>query len=209
MKRIVLSVAVISSLAFAGGGFKDVEPAVEPVVAVPIIVEEVSPFYVGLGLSAVSTRDGDLSFFDAEAGQDRTGDILLMAGYEFNPYVAVEGRYMTSVFDEDVLTRDSWGIYVKPQYPVNEEFTLYALLGYGGLTVESKNNNDPRPIFRNDVDDTGFQWGLGGSYDMTENIAIFVDYVSIATDMDADVFFGILGEEVSSDAFTLGATYNF
>ncbi len=75
--------------------------------------------------------------------------------------------------------------------------------------MESKNNNDSRPIFRNDVDDTGFQWGLGGSYDMTENVAIFVDYVSIATDMDADVFFGILGEEVSSDAFTLGATYNF
>jgi len=169
----------------------------------------VSPFYVGLGIAGVSTRKSSLDIFNVKDGQDRTGDILLMAGYEFNPYIAVEGRYMTSVFDEDVLTRDSWGIYVKPQYPVTEEFTLYALLGYGGLTVDNKDNNDPRPIFRNDVDDTGFQWGLGGSYDVTENIAIFVDYVSIATDMDADIFFGSLGEEVSSDAFTLGATYNF
>ena len=206
MKRIVLSVAVMRSSAFAGGGFKDVEPAVEPVIAV--VVEEVSPFYVGLGLSAVSTRDGDLNFFDGEAGQDRTGDILVMAGYEFNQYVAVEGRYMTSITDEDVITRDSWGIYVKPQYPATEDFTLYALLGYGGLTVDGK-GSALIPRNRSDVDDTGFQWGLGASYAIIENVSIFADYVSIATDMDADIFMGSLLKEVSSDAFTLGVTYNF
>ena len=70
MKRIIVSVAVMSSLAFAGGGFKGVEPAVVPVI--PIVVEEVSPFYVGLGLSAVSTRDGSLDFFSEKSGQDRT-----------------------------------------------------------------------------------------------------------------------------------------
>ena len=206
MKRIVLSVAVMSSLAFAGGGFKDVEPAVEPVIAV--VVEEVSPFYVGLGLSAVSTRDGSLDIFSETGGQDRTGDILLMAGYEFNQYIAVEGRYMTSVFDEDVLTRDSWGIYAKPTYPVNDAFSVYALLGYGGLTVDGK-GSALIPANRSDVDDSGFQWGLGGSYAATENISIFADYVSIATDMDADIFMGSLLKEVSSDAFTLGVTYNF
>ncbi len=212
MEKIALSVVTIvtmSSLAFAGGDMKDVTPVVEPVVAIPVVEEE-RPFYVGLGLSAVSTRNSNtsLNFFSAEREQDRTGDILLMAGYEFNPYVAVEGRYMTSVVDEDVLTRDSWGIYVKPQYPVNEEFTLYALLGYGGLTVDGK-GSALIPRNRSDVDDNGFQWGLGGSYAVTENVAIFADYVSIATDMDADIFWNSLLAEVDSDAFTVGVNYNF
>ena len=200
MKKIILSTVVISSLAFAGGDIVPVVPAV--------MVDEVSPFYVGLGIAAVSTRDGSLDLFSIKDGQDRTGDILVMAGYEFNPYIAIEGRYMTSVFDEDRITRDSWGIYAKPTYPVNEEFSLYALLGYGGLTVDGKGS---ALITRNlsDVDETGFQWGLGGSYAATENISIFADYVSIAKDMDANILMGSLINKVSSDAFTLGVTYNF
>lgn len=201
MKRIVLSVAVMSSLAFAGGD-------VAPVVAVE--VEEVSPFYVGLGISAVSTRRSDVSvdLFNGKNGQDRTGDVLVMAGYDFNQYIAVEGRYMTSVFDEDVLTRDSWGIYAKPQYPVNEAFSVYALLGYGGMTVDGKGST-LIPRNRSDVDDSGFQWGLGASYDMTENFAIFADWVFVARDMDATIFMGSVFEDVDSDAFTLGVSYNF
>ena len=197
MKKIILSTVVISSLAFAGGDIVPVVPAV--------MVDEVSPFYVGLGLSAVSTRNSDvsLSFTSIKEGQDRTGDILVMAGYEFNPYIAVEGRYMTSVYDEDKLTRDSWGIYAKPQYPATEEFTLYALLGYGGL------NADGKGLSLTDVSDTGFQWGLGASYAVTEDVAIFVDYVSIATDMDSDIFYSSPFADVDSDAITLGVTYNF
>ena len=61
-----------------------------------------------------------------------------------------------------------------------------------------------------DVDDTGFQWGLGASYGVAEDIAIFVDYVSIANDMDADAWFTRpTTAEVSVDAVTVGLTYNF
>ena len=68
MKRIVLSlctVAAMNSLVFAGGNMKDVEPAVEPVVTVPVVAEE-RPFYVGLGVTAVSARDASVSmdFFE-------------------------------------------------------------------------------------------------------------------------------------------------
>ena len=205
MKKITLSVVTIvtmSSLTFAGG---DITP-----VVVPVGIDEVRPFYVGIGLSAVSTRDShtSLNFFSDKSRQDRTGDITIMAGYEFNPYVAVEGRYMTSVFDEDVLTRDSWGIYVKPQYPVNDEFSIYALLGYGGMTVDGKGSS-LIPRNRSNVDDTGFQWGLGVSYEVMEDITIFADYVNIANDMGADIFWGSLLSDVDSDALTVGVTYNF
>jgi len=202
MKKIVLSVwavAAMSSFGFAGGDMKDVEPAVVPVVEV---VEAEKNFYVGLGLSALSTRDGSLNFFSEEHGQDRTGNLTFLAGYEFNPYMAVEGRYSTYIAEEDVLNSDTWGIYVKPQYPVNEDVKVYALVGFGGMTVDGVDGGDI------DVDDTGFQWGLGASYAMTGTVSVFVDYVSIASDMGADSWGGT-PEDVDADAITLGATYNF
>ena len=202
MNKIVHSVwavAAMSSLGFAGGDMKDVEPAVEPVVAVE---EEKSGLYAGLGISALSTREGSLDFFSEKSGQDRTGNLLFMAGYEFNTYVAVEGRYSTYIAEEDFLNSDTWGIYLKPQYPVNEDFKLYALLGFGGMDAEGVNGYDV------DVDDSGFQWGLGVSYAMTETVSVFLDYVSLASDMESNAFLGAT-PDVDSDALTLGVTYNF
>lgn len=200
MNKIVFSVCAVmamSSLGFAGGDFAPVEPVVETPM-----VEESTPgaFYVGLGLSALSTRDGSLNFFSEESGQDRTGNLTFLAGYEFNPYVAVEGRYSMYIAKENILNNDTWGIYLKPQYPVTEDFKVYALLGFGGMTVDGVNG------YNIDVSDTGFQWGLGTSYSVTEDIAIFADYVSIANDMDADA---PASAQISADAVTIGMTYNF
>ena len=195
----VWAVAAMSSLGFAGGDMKEVEPAIEPIVE----VEEVkSGLYAGLGISAISTRDGSLNFFDEEPRQDRTGNLLVLAGYEFNPYVAVEGRYSTYIAEEDILNSDTWGVYLKPQYPVNEDFKLYALVGFGGIDAEGVNGADV------DVDDSGFQWGLGGSYAMTETVSVFFDYVSLVTDAESNSFLGSPAD-VDSDALTLGVTYNF
>lgn len=204
MKKIALStvtIVMMSSFGFAGGDIGPVETAVGE--------EGVSPFYVGLGLSNVSTRSSrvSLDFFQDNNGQEETGDVLLMAGYEYNQYLAFEGRYMTSVFGESSLTRDSWGVYVKPQYPATEAFTLYALLGYGGL------NADAKGLFPGSLDDTGFQWGLGASYDLNSHFSIFFDYVNIANDMDADTVFVlplvIPFTKMDSDALSVGVTYHF
>jgi len=211
MKKVAFSLVTMvtmSSLGFAGGN-------VEPVEAAPI-VDEVSPFYVGLGLSNVSTHASSksLDFFNDKPGQDETGDILLMAGYEFNPYIAVEGRYMNSVFGESSIIRDSWGLYMKPQYPVTEAFTLYALLGYGGMSADAKGLRiDAKGPNLGSLDDTGFQWGVGASYDLNAHFSIFFDYVNVANDMDADSTFDIPPYlpyvKVDSDALSVGVTYHF
>ena len=199
---VTVAIVSMSSFVFAGGD-------IEPVEAVPVVEEGVSPFYVGLGLSWVSTRSSGSSWgaLNDTKAEDDTGDILLMAGYEFNQYIAVEGRYMSSMVGEDKLTRDSWGGYVKPQYPATEAFTLYALLGYGGLNVGT---NGPS---LGSLDDTGFQWGIGASYDLNAHFSIFVDYVNVANDMDADTVFDLTFTapfaKVDSDAFSVGVTYHF
>jgi len=200
MKKIVLSavaVLAMSSFAVAGG---DVAP-----VVVPVVVEEegLNGFYAGLGLSAVSTRDAnvDLNFFDVEHGQDRLGNVSFLAGYNFNEYVAVEGRYTTTFSDEDLVEMDGWSLFVKPQYPISEDFSVYALLGFGGVTMDGVNG---APVA---VDETGFQWGIGANYMATENISVFIDYTSLATDMEGLYWDGAL--EVDADAITIGVNYLF
>jgi opacity protein-like surface antigen len=201
MKKVLFSVvamATMSTLSFAGG---DIDP-VEPMVDTPVMAASHSGLYLGLGLTASSTGIGTVSVFSENSGQDRLGDITFQAGYEFNPYIAVEGRYSTSLFAEDFIERDSWGVYLKPQYPVNDAMTVYALLGYGGMTLDGIDG------VRASLDDNGFQWGLGASYDVSNNVAVFIDYVSIANDMSADSF-PASSLDISSQAVTLGVTYKF
>jgi len=201
MKKIVLSVvamAAVSTACFAGG---DIEP-VEPVVSTPMMASSPSGFYLGLGISATAVGNDTISIFSDEVGQDRMGDIMFQAGYEVNQYIAVEGRYSTTVSQGDAVERDAWGIYLKPQYPVSESMNIYALLGYGGMTL------DPSASLAVSLDDTGFQWGIGASYDVTSNVALFVDYVSIADNMTADAYpFG--SRDISSASATFGVTYKF
>lgn len=201
MKRIVLSVCAVaglSSLGFAGGGMKDVEPAIEPVVEIPA---EEKNFYIGLGFAWLSTGTGAIDFFNNHSARDRTGNLLVLAGYEFNQYLAVEGRYSTYIVDEDSVNSDTWGIYAKPLYPVNEDWNLYALLGFGGMTVDGVNGAD------HDIDDSGFQWGLGVNYAYSEDITLFADFISIANDMGGT--WNGTATDIDTDAITAGVTYNF
>lgn len=192
----------MSSFGFAGGDFAPVEPVIET----PVVVEEsTSAFYVGLGISALSTGTGKIDFFDNHEGRDRTGNLLVLAGYEFNEYIAVEGRYSTYIFDEDSINSDTWGIYVKPQYPVNEDINVYALVGLGGTTIDGIDGNNI------DFDDNDFQWGLGLSHDFSadflKDMAVFIDYTSIANGISGT--WNGTSEDVDSDAITVGVTYKF
>ena len=199
MKKIVLSVsavAAMSSLVFAGGDI------VEPVAVEPV-VEGVSGFYAGLGIAAVSTRGSDLyvDLFNTLEGHDRLGNVTFLAGYNFNDYIALEGRYTTSFTHDEDIEMDGWSLFVKPQYPVNEDFSLYALLGYGSINLEG--NKGPLIV---DVDDSNFQWGLGVDYMITENVSLFADYTWLAYDMEG-LYAGVY--EVDVDAFTVGVNYHF
>ena len=135
---------------------------------------------------------------------------MLQAGYKYNAYVALEGRY-TFGFSTDYKQGDLpdgtigydgdpsiWGIYLKPVYPIGN-FSLYALLGYGGVMLED--------IAGGDAYESGFQWGIGASYAFTEHISGFVDYVSLYDDTGFDYRARL--DDVDSDTWTLGVSYRF
>ncbi|MEA3418050.1 MAG: porin family protein [Campylobacterota bacterium] len=214
MKKITLSLVsalVLSSMSFAGG---DISPVEEPVVTVPVAVEDASGFYLGAGLAAVFMRGSSVDFDwggiewenGVPSGADRVGAFVLLAGYDFNQYVAVEGRYTKSFTEEgdDPTKMDAWSLFVKPQYTFDESnFKIYALLGFGGVTMEGR-----LPGFPTDVDDTGFQWGLGAAYSLRgEAVSIFIDYTVLANDMEGIFWNG--DTEADADAITAGVTYKF
>ena len=189
----------LSGLAFAGG---DIAP-VEPVVEAPVVIDD-SAFYVGLGIGTAAVNDD----FTNEEFESTT--LMLQAGYQYNEFVALEGRYTfglsmdynpgTTLSSNDDYNGDfsSWGIYVKPMYPIGD-FSIYALLGYGGVMLDD--------LAGGDAYEDGFQWGLGAVYAFSEEVSVFVDYVSLYDDTGFDYRAQL--DDVDSDTWTLGVTYKF
>lgn len=205
MKKSVLSlvsIMALSGLAYAGG---DMTTAVEPVIEIPEVVEDVSGFYIGLGFGEVSVND------DYSSEEIGATTMTLQAGYQYNAYLAVEGRYAFNLgsvdydagiftgldvdFDGDVY---SWGIYAKPMYSF-DSLTLYGLLGYGEIILEDLDGGDST--------EGGFQWGAGVSYAFTEEISLFVDYVMLYDDKGFDN--RAVNEDIDADTWTVGVSYKF
>ena len=219
MKNIVLSAVAVfamSSFAVAGG---DIAPIEEPVVEEVVVVENLDAgLYLGLGygfLTGESTdyhRGLDVTLIDEDFNQ-----IMIQAGYKFNSYVAIEGRYWFGLdtgidFADDFLdvdqSVDSWGIYVKPMYPVTDAFDVYALLGYAGSEYEVSNYGS---TYTPDLDLDGFSWGLGVAYSFNENVSIFADYVSLYDDDNDWTEEGNIVHTISDKISTInvGVSYNF
>ena len=201
MRKITLSlvsILTLSGMSYAGG---DIAP-VEEIVVAPVV--DSSAFYIGLGIG------------DATINNDTTNEefssttFMLQAGYQYNEYVAVEGRYsfgfstdydmgttygIPGGYDGDI---SSWGVYVKPMYPIGD-FGVYALLGYGGVMLDDLSGGDAY--------ESGFQWGLGASYAVSENISVFVDYVSLYDDTGFD--YSAQLDDIDSDTWTAGMSYKF
>ncbi len=217
MKNIVLStvaVLAMSSFAVAGG---DIAPVEEPIVVVESVVTD-SGLYLGLGYGFMNAEITDSMLVQGGTITNTVLDedfssIMIQAGYKFNSYIAVEGRYWFGLDSDTTLfsgsnnfpadvTVDAWGIYVKPMYPVTDAFDIYALLGYAGADISTDHISNP---FNNDGVD-GFSWGLGAAYSFTDNLAVFVDYVNIYDD-EEDYIGG--STDTTIDSVTLGVSYKF
>ncbi|UPT77998.1 porin family protein [Sulfurovum sp. XGS-02] len=185
MKKVSLSIVALlamNTFAFAGGDFTT---PVEPQVTIPEVDESTGSFYVGAGYTYINLdASGNFGEHDGDA-------TLLLAGYNFNPYIGVEARYAGLT---DCL--ENAAIYAKPMYPFGD-IKVYALLGYGETTF------DKGPSFS----ESGFQWGLGANYAVTENIGVFADYTTLYDDTGFDNV--AVQEDVTVDAINVGVTYTF
>jgi len=166
-----------------------------------------SGLYLGLGYSSTNidlTIDG-LNNENQELLDTSTDSILILAGYDFNEYVGLEGRYYINnsslAYDyylggtllEDVYEAESLAIYLKPQYHL-DAITIYALIGM------SANDYTATNILGSDSD-TLFSWGGGAKFNVTQSLGLFVDYTDLGKND------GVLETGLSS--WNVGFSYKF
>ena len=245
MKKIALSVVAIigmSSFGFAEGSYTaQVTPAAP-------VAEEDHYLYGGLAVIYHTTYSTDQGWFDDTVPtQDETGGLMGIIGYNLNKVISeddpkglleegmqymVEGRINASLFDEDYSETFGWSIFLKPQYQsrVDEDsdnmdfFSIYGLLGFGGVKVDGYNGNEPahpEDFGKTILDEVGFQWGLGLSYtivdedavDRSGDISLFVEYTNLMSDGDIDSrLYGydpVYYSELSQETINVGFTYRF
>jgi len=207
-ENILATVLLCSTFAMAGG---DLAP-VEPIETMEAVVVDNSGFYLGLGVSSMALNN------DYSSEEFSSTGMMLQAGYQFNEYIALEGRYTVNVgdlkYDHGSTSNPNYSdypgdfsnlaIYLKPTYAF-DAFTVYGLLGYGEVTLTDL----PHPSEAGSVDraEDGFQWGIGAGYNIADNISIFLDYVNIYDDKGFD--YRAQNADISSELWTFGLSYRF
>jgi len=190
-----------TTLLIAGGNTKAVVPAQDPIIIIPKVEPLSYPFYLGMGISAQSVREGGLSVnWDGKEGQDRLGNYSLLGGYSYSDYLSIEVRYTASYTHEDAVKMRTLSLFAKSQYPLFGGLSLYGVLGAGYIDITAKDYR------AEDMDDTQFQWGGGISYQLVENIAIFADYTFLAKELDGTF---IKASNVDIDSINMGFNYQF
>jgi len=207
MKKIIFSlaaVATLSSTAFAG---KSVVPAPLPPLPVPEkpAQQEVLPplgLYIGGGLTYAKSEcqcDDITTGNGIKNGhsEGKTYGVNLKAGYDFNEYIGIEGKYLYTPWGDKEKTLKHYGLYVKPNMPLTENIDAYALLGYGKTECET-------------LDDSykGFAWGIGTEYTIgnkkagaKEGWGVYAEYLRpIKKSGDKDI---------KTDTISAGIAYHF
>ena len=152
-------VSLLLCTSFVAGG-KNVVPAVVPVI--PVESVDINPWYVGVGLTAGRYHDDCIATCVYE---DVTYGMLVRVGYEWNQYLGVEARALSTFWEADPLGGEKlqhFGLFVKPSYPLGEDFNIYGLLGYGWTKTRTGGNGNLPTI-----DDHGFSYGIGLEYDLS------------------------------------------
>ena len=148
--------------------------------------QEAGQFYAGAGHTYVDFDDVEFNTLN------------LRGGYDFNEFVALEGEVLVGLGDEDVdlggSTADvsldyALGAFVKGQYPVSEQVSLFARAGYAYMEAEASASG---VTLSDDTD--GFAYGAGAEWAFAGPNAVRVEYTRYEFEDDAE-----------ADSF--GATY--
>jgi len=231
---IILSAITSSSVLFAGGDLVEftpyeaqdvIEAEVVPVTPAPVVVEapipvatpaplpkaDLSPLYVGLGLAAArydsSCNTPPVPGCD---GVDKTGGVLVRAGYDFNKYIGGEVRGLVTTYKADGGKVKHLGAFIKPMYPVTNAMNVYALGGYAKTITEGS-------LRKTDV--AGLALGAGVEYDFSEDNAKEARYDRAFDGQgDQEKGFGVFADyerlyqksnAPQLDAVSVGVTYDF
>lgn len=136
--------------------------------------------YIGLGIGASDYKEGSFSKacddLGVECGTD-TADVgvEIFGGYQFNPYLSLEGGWVTygeveaenEILNKGILLAEAKGlsITVIPELPLAKHFSLYGRLGvvFADTTIElGELGIGGGSSIKESSNATGFNYGIGG-----------------------------------------------
>ncbi len=178
MKKITVTIATFAIMTVSAQAGKNVIPA--PVEPIPVPVYAPLGLYIGGGLTyshskcqcdpSVKCSNGKSC---AKVHGGTTYGVDLKAGYMYNQYIGIEGKYIYTPWGDKDKTLKHYGLYLKPTYPINENLDIYALLGYGKTECETVKGSQK-----------SFAWGAGAEYTINKKISgkkdglgVFVEYL--------------------------------
>jgi len=203
MKKLVFStVAMVAIMITSANAGKNVIPA--PVEPIPVPVPVAAPLGIYLGGGYTYAKaDCECDPIYLSNGQytpkftAETHGINLKAGYDFNEYIGIEAKYLYTPWGDEDHTLKHYGIYLKPSFPVTENFDIYALLGYGKTECESLKDSE-----------NGFGWGIGASYNFGKRVqgkkdgfGVYVEYLRPLKKTG--------NKDITIDTVNAGVQYNF
>ncbi|MDF0535661.1 outer membrane beta-barrel protein [Shewanella sp. A32] len=157
------AVVLASSLAFS---------SIQPALSQP---SNVGKGYMGIGISFASLDFSGLTSNYDQYDVSVSNNTLLGAiiGYKFTPYTAVEFRGYGNVSEGDymgyqVSVDHYFALYGRLIYPLNEDFEVYGLLGYGKQQATVLNVSDS---------DSDVAYGIGFQVMNGSSLALQVEWV--------------------------------
>ncbi|MGF1833450.1 porin family protein [Photobacterium sanguinicancri] len=155
-----------------------------------------------------------------DGGSDKVDSNLLnlTAGYDFNEYFAAEVRVGLGMSSESATIaqavsyehkpKTSYGVYGVGKLPINEMFSLYALVGYGSSPLNAQIKASGKTVIDETVKIGGIQYAAGMQFNVTPAIAITAEYGVFGTEK---VKVAELNDELKFETtgFNLGMKYKF
>ena len=201
MRKLTISIATLAIIAISAQAGKNVIPA--PVKPIPIPVYAPIGLYLGGGLTYAHSKcqcSTDVKFSDGTTSRVHSGTsygVNLKAGYMYNQYIGIEGKYIYTPWGDKYKTLKHYGLYLKPTYAITDNLDIYALLGYGKTECETLKDSQ-----------TGFAWGVGTEYTINKKISgkkdgfgVYVEYLRPLKKTG--------NKNITIDMVNAGISYNF
>jgi len=190
LQKIVYSViatSIMSAKVFAGGD-------IVPVVPIDVVPKKTPVFYIGAGLVATGlSRDCPCN---GTRLKDMTYGGVVKLGANLTENIALEVRYIKSTIESDFSEVEHYGLYLKPQFMIDDDVKLYALLGYGQTNIDYAAGSSSSTL-----DESGASFGGGLEYTLDNNMGFWIDMQHIFSNE------GLYNTDLNLG--TAGLMYNF
>jgi len=176
MKRIVTLSIFAASVAFAGGDIVAPAAVVEPTPAVAQAPVAVSPWSLGLLYGKNYVKN-------TASNEAKIPSLSAVLGYDLNDWLGLEGRLTKGTSDKTLVSgtkverKLGYAAYLKPHMNLVGNLDLNGYLGYAVNKYD-----ETTAAVTTKMKDSGFAYGAGLGYGITENVDLILDYIKYKAD---------------------------